>query len=249
MSPAFPPTKSLPLMPLPYRPHTQHGQFPISLRTPTLYVPQSSSSAPASSSSTTWSPSTSSRQQPMPPPVVRTASEIVPRVYVSDLAFAETASCMASLRITHVLSVLPENVSLPPGFSQSSSSRPPYSSSSLSQYPSAAYPQAHARHPPTHLRLPIEDSPFAELAGHLPEATAFIRAALASSPHARVLVHCVEGVSRSPSVVAAYLMSEWRCSAGEAVRWVSSKRRGVNPNFGFLDQLNEYGRERLGLGG
>jgi serine/threonine/tyrosine-interacting protein len=59
----------------------------------------------------------------------------------------------------------------------------------------------------------------------------------------RVLIHCLGGVSRSPTLVCAYLMKS--CSLGwkEALTFVQGKRSCVNPNIGFLAQLEEWGKE------
>ncbi|EKM55098.1 uncharacterized protein PHACADRAFT_255472 [Phanerochaete carnosa HHB-10118-sp] len=89
------------------------------------------------------------------------------------------------------------------------------------------------------LQLPLQDSPFAELAEHLPRATAFITDALQDT-RARVLVHCVQGVSRSASVVCAYLIKAYGWTPAQAVQFVKSKRPCTDPNPGFVSQLGEY---------
>jgi atypical dual specificity phosphatase len=151
----------------------------------------------------------------------RNVSEILPgRLYISDLAFAENPSLLSSYRITHILSTLPDNIFCPP--------------------PTLLPVQ------PTRLQIRVDDLPFAELAAHLPRTTAWIRDALSGSPDARVLVHCGEGISRSVSVVAAYLMAQYNWTPMEAVSYVKSKRRVAEPNFGFIQQLHEYARDGLG---
>ena len=87
--------------------------------------------------------------------------------------------------------------------------------------------------------IPLLDTPFSELAGHLPRTTAFIAAALARDD-ACVLVHCAQGISRSASVVAAYLIAAYACSPEQAVKWVQGKRLCAQPNPGFVAQLGEY---------
>jgi atypical dual specificity phosphatase len=143
----------------------------------------------------------------------RGASEIIPRLYISDLSFAENPACLSSYGITHVLSTLADNVLAP------------------------------TVHPaPMRLQIKVEDFPFAELAAHLPTTTSWIREAFRSSPDARVLVHCGEGISRSVSVVAAFLMAQYGWSPVEAVQYIKSKRRVADPNFGFVQQLGEYSK-------
>jgi len=91
-----------------------------------------------------------------------------------------------------------------------------------------------------HSQISLEDLPFAELAEHLPGTTSFIEDAM-RDPNARVLVHCMQGVSRSASVVAAYLMAAYGWTPQQAVAFVKSKRGAADPNSGFVAQLAEYG--------
>ncbi|KAK7081566.1 dual specificity phosphatase 19, partial [Halocaridina rubra] len=55
-----------------------------------------------------------------------------------------------------------------------------------------------------------------------------------------VLVHCNAGVSRSASVVIAYLMRHYSMNYEEAFNFVKTKRTFVRPNVGFVEQLKEY---------
>ena len=56
-----------------------------------------------------------------------------------------------------------------------------------------------------HLRIRVEDIDYADLLIHLPVACRFIEDAISTG--GVVLVHCVQGLSRSAAVVAAYCMS------------------------------------------
>ncbi|ROW01008.1 hypothetical protein VSDG_02748 [Cytospora chrysosperma] len=53
----------------------------------------------------------------------------------------------------------------------------------------------------------------------------------------RVLIHCTQGISRSATIVAAYLMWRKRESAARILTFIKNKRPNINPNEGFLDQL------------
>lgn len=53
----------------------------------------------------------------------------------------------------------------------------------------------------------------------------------------RVLVHCCQGVSRSTSLVIAYLMWKQRQSFDDAFQYVKAARGVTNPNMGFACQL------------
>jgi protein-tyrosine phosphatase len=74
------------------------------------------------------------------------------------------------------------------------------------------------------LHVPLRDSEDENLLRYLPEAIKFIHDALEGQPPGRVLVHCQGGVSRSVSVVAAYLMKTRHMEAhevGEGCSWAS----------------------------
>lgn len=55
-----------------------------------------------------------------------------------------------------------------------------------------------------------------------------------------ILVHCLAGVSRSPTIVAAYLMFKKRLRYKEALAIIKQTRPFVNPNPGFIEQLKLF---------
>eukprot|EP00611_Tribonema_gayanum_P023662 TRINITY_DN5022_c0_g1_i2.p1 TRINITY_DN5022_c0_g1~~TRINITY_DN5022_c0_g1_i2.p1 ORF type:complete len:343 (-),score=59.62 TRINITY_DN5022_c0_g1_i2:27-1055(-) len=86
-------------------------------------------------------------------------------------------------------------------------------------------------------RIPIMDNRGEDLLQHLESATAFIAA---GQYHGSVLVHCHKGVSRSASIVAAYLMKEQGMTLSEAMVYLKERRPCVNPHEAFMAQLAEY---------
>ncbi len=56
----------------------------------------------------------------------------------------------------------------------------------------------------------------------------------------RVLVHCIQGISRSVSIVMAYLIFKEKYSYDKAFTLVQSKREISSPNFGFSIQLQNF---------
>lgn len=78
-----------------------------------------------------------------------------------------------------------------------------------------------------------------------PTASTAAAASAASASHAgqaRVLVHCMAGVSRSASVLIAYLMWREGLTAARALREVQLRRCIANPNPGFRVQLLRWER-------
>ncbi|XP_068162295.1 dual specificity protein phosphatase 13A-like [Antennarius striatus] len=83
--------------------------------------------------------------------------------------------------------------------------------------------------------VPADDSPSFDLSLYFFHAAEFIQNAL-DTAHARVFVHCAVGVSRSASLVLAYLMIHQHYSLLGAINKVK-ERRWIFPNTGFLKQL------------
>ncbi|KAF4619364.1 hypothetical protein D9613_005104 [Agrocybe pediades] len=95
----------------------------------------------------------------------------------------------------------------------------------------AELPEAGIRH----YRIEVEDIDYEDLLIHLPAACRFIDQALRSG--GVVLVHCVQGISRSAAVVAAYLMWSRRINSTQALSIVRNARDHIWPNPGFQEQL------------
>ncbi|KAF9268153.1 phosphatases II [Marasmius fiardii PR-910] len=86
-----------------------------------------------------------------------------------------------------------------------------------------------------HMRIPVEDVDYADLLIYLPSAVRFIHEAMRSG--GVVLVHCVQGLSRSAAVVAAYIMWSSRVNATQALEIVRRARDQIWINPGFQEQL------------
>ncbi|EGN91985.1 hypothetical protein SERLA73DRAFT_17524, partial [Serpula lacrymans var. lacrymans S7.3] len=90
------------------------------------------------------------------------------------------------------------------------------------------------------LHIPIADTSETDILKHLEITTAFINNALANSKDNKVLVHCFQGISRSATVVCAYLVATTSMHPTEAVAFVKAKRGIVCPNIGFRRQLEVF---------
>ncbi|KLO12976.1 phosphatases II, partial [Schizopora paradoxa] len=96
-------------------------------------------------------------------------------------------------------------------------------------------------------RISISDSPSSSITKVCDAACDIIDAALSSHKgKGKILVHCSAGISRSPMVVAAYLMRRRGMSLREALSQIIQVRPQVSPNAGFLAQLKELEMELRG---
>uniref|UniRef100_A0A0N7ZBB6 protein-tyrosine-phosphatase n=2 Tax=Scylla olivacea TaxID=85551 RepID=A0A0N7ZBB6_SCYOL len=86
--------------------------------------------------------------------------------------------------------------------------------------------------------LPAMDSGHQNLRQYFDEAIHFIDEARQSG--ARVLVHCQAGVSRSPTIVIAYLMKHTRMTMVDSYKYVKARRIIISPNLNFMGQLVEW---------
>ena len=156
------------------------------------------------------------------------ASQITPRLYLTDYRTARNSEKLQELGITHVISIVEFRPDLP-----------------------EVIPQTQRLH------LALSDTPESNILEHLDATTAFITAALEENETNKVMVsnllgssmtysfinwqvHCMLGISRSSTVVCAYLIATANLSAEESIAHVQSLRSTVSPNIGFRQQLSEY---------
>lgn len=139
-------------------------------------------------------------------------AQINPGLFLGSVGAAYTKQTLSSLAITHILTVCEL---LPPRF-----------------------PNVLSTQDFTYKVVDVQDCPDAAVSQYFDECAEFIDNAIRQG--GRVLVHCFAGVSRSATVVIAYLQSHKGLSLQEAMTAVKSKRRSANPNIGFISQLAAY---------
>jgi atypical dual specificity phosphatase len=83
-----------------------------------------------------------------------------------------------------------------------------------------------------------DDSASYNIRYNFEEAFRFIDDATARG--GRVLVHCAMGISRSATIVIAYLMYKYRVPLATAYNFVKARRPEINPNPGFMNALQQY---------
>ena len=133
------------------------------------------------------------------------AAAAAPGVYVGPYLYAKSRGWLRRHAITHVINV------------------------------TASAPCPFVADGVAYLRLAIEDSPDAPIAGHFAAALAFVRTARAAG--GSTLIHCIQGKSRSTTVAAACLMLEEGVGWRAALRRVQDARPQAAPNPGFLRAL------------
>lgn len=98
-----------------------------------------------------------------------------------------------------------------------------------------------------HRHVDVDDARDEDLLDHFKDCWRFIRDCLDEG--GRVLVHCEQGISRSPTVVAAYLMRAERMHPVSALNYLRKFRPIIDPNPGFRAQLDVWGNCRGELAG
>ncbi|KAG7277821.1 hypothetical protein CRUP_026122 [Coryphaenoides rupestris] len=137
------------------------------------------------------------------------ADEVWPRLYIGDQDIASDRRELAKLGITHILNC------------------------AQSKWRSGA--EYYAGMNIAYQGIEAHDSPSFDMSVNFYPSAEFIHKALCGG--GKVLVHCAVGLSRSATLVLAYLMIRHNLTLVEAIRTVKD-HRGVTPNRGFLRQLS-----------
>ena len=61
-----------------------------------------------------------------------------------------------------------------------------------------------------------------------------------NSKSGKLLIHCFEGISRGPTILASYLMWKNNLSRDQAIQFIKEKRPNIEINLGFLVQLDKW---------
>ncbi|KAI0697029.1 protein-tyrosine phosphatase-like protein [Cytidiella melzeri] len=88
------------------------------------------------------------------------------------------------------------------------------------------------------LQINLDDTEEEDVLKHLVTCIAFIQAELDKGKG--VLVHCMAGISRSASIVAAYLMYSQGLDLKNALTLIRQVRPEVEPNTNFVNQLETF---------
>ncbi|NXF50785.1 DS13B phosphatase, partial [Oceanites oceanicus] len=139
--------------------------------------------------------------------------QVWPNVFLGDAWAARSKTTLQSLNITHILNAADGPYSINTGAKY-------YKDLQIEYYGVEAF-----------------DDPSFDLSIFFYEAANFIGKALNTSG-GKVFVHCAMGVSRSASLVLAFLMIHENMTLVDALKTVSA-HRDICPNSGFLSQLRD----------
>lgn len=89
-----------------------------------------------------------------------------------------------------------------------------------------------------YLKVEIPDDERADIKAHFEKTNEFIDTAITSGH--TVLVHCMAGISRSASIVLAFLVGKRNLSLDSAFHLLKTCRPYVFPNSGFRKQLRDF---------
>jgi protein-tyrosine phosphatase len=88
-----------------------------------------------------------------------------------------------------------------------------------------------------YMHIELDDKESTDIEAHFATAYEFIDGV---NNGGKVLVHCHAGVSRSATIVIAYLMKKYELSVDDAVAMCKRGRPCIKPNRGFMAALANY---------
>ncbi|UMM18930.1 hypothetical protein L5515_014773 [Caenorhabditis briggsae] len=88
------------------------------------------------------------------------------------------------------------------------------------------------------MRIPVNDSYQEKLSPYFPMAYEFLERCRKAGK--KCLIHCLAGISRSPTLCISYIMRYMKLGSDDAYRYVKERRPSISPNFNFMGQLLEY---------
>ena len=88
------------------------------------------------------------------------------------------------------------------------------------------------------LHIPIYDSSTENITNYFEQSINFINENISQKKN--ILVHCQMGISRSATILIAYLIRERKMSHSDAFMYIKERRGQVEPNIGFLSALMSF---------
>lgn len=137
-------------------------------------------------------------------------------IFISDAKCAIDKNLLKDLKINYVLNVAEGEVRTGPSY-----------------YDGTMY-----------MGIKLVDLPQENISLYFDQVADFINRCL--SRRGKIVVHCAMGISRSATCVIAYLIKYCGKDVFEAISFLRQKRGVINPNSGFIKQLQKF-QERYNL--
>ena len=149
-------------------------------------------------------------------------SEVIPNIFIGNAAAARDPKFFNQHKISHVINVTEKE---PNHFEQKIDDL--------------------RQSKVVYLHLPVSDKCSSTLSAYFAQTNAFIKDCLSSETNA-LLIHCKCGVSRSSTVLLAFLVQVRGMTLSNALNLVRKKRRRIRPNIGFFLQLLQVEKDTHG---
>ncbi len=98
----------------------------------------------------------------------------------------------------------------------------------------SAFGNHYSPHEFIHKSIDVDDDFRTNIICHFKECISFIEG------KDKIFVHCAAGMSRSPTIVIAYIMWKRKLRLNEAIKFVKEKRSIISPNDNFMNQLKIF---------
>jgi hypothetical protein len=91
-----------------------------------------------------------------------------------------------------------------------------------------------------YLNIPVNDHPNVDISVYFENVCEYISKERRLDPNLKILVHCHAGISRSPTIVIAYLIYAENMTFTDAYNYIAKRRAFIRPNNGFVKQLKIF---------
>ena len=98
----------------------------------------------------------------------------------------------------------------------------------------SAFGNHYSPHEFIHKSIDVDDDFRTNIICHFKECISFIEG------KDKIFIHCAAGMSRSPTIVIAYIMWKKKLRLNEAIKFVKEKRSIISPNDNFMNQLKIF---------
>jgi dual specificity MAP kinase phosphatase len=151
---------------------------------------------------------------------IQNPAKILPNLYLSSVDPAQNLVLLKKLKINFILNLT--------GYKHNSNEL---------RYPMTYPPEISILH------IKINDEIDTKITNYLNQALDFIHNSLSSNNSNKILIHCEAGISRSSTIVIAYLIKYKNKSLNDAYQYVKQCKKNIAPNINFFNELIQFEKE------